>query len=112
MSELLASCQGNPLVAALCGYIFEPYAIELLEKGGTFTCRQLVHENNRIQPNETTLDIPSSIKTVVDKVVPNQTRSQLHVPKTTNYAAINAWIPGLGAFQMTGMISKAVLEMI
>jgi hypothetical protein len=29
MSELLASCQGNPLIAALCGYIFEPYAIEL-----------------------------------------------------------------------------------
>ena len=27
MSELLSSCQGNPLIAALCGYIFEPYAI-------------------------------------------------------------------------------------
>jgi hypothetical protein len=37
----------------------------------------------------------------VDKVVPNQTRNQLHVPKTTNYAAIDAWIPGIGAFQMT-----------
>ena len=37
----------------------------------------------------------------MDKVVPNQTRNQLHVPKTTNYAAIDAWIPGIGAFQMT-----------
>jgi hypothetical protein len=35
IKELLASCEGNPLTAALCGYIFEPYAIELLEKGGT-----------------------------------------------------------------------------
>jgi hypothetical protein len=101
MSELLASCQGNPLIATLCGYIFEPYAIELLEKGGAFKCRELVHGNKRIKPDETTLDIPSSIKTVVDKVVPNQTRNQLHVPKTTNYAAIDAWIPGIGAFQMT-----------
>ena len=101
MSELLASCQGNPLIAALCGYIFEPYAIKLLEKGGTFKCRELVHGNKRFKPDETTLDIPSSIKTVVDKVLPNQTRNQLHVPKTTNYAAIDAWIPGIGAFQMT-----------
>jgi len=101
MSELLASCQGNPLIAALSGYIFEPYAIELLEKGGTFKCRVLVHGNKRIKPDETTLNIPLSIKTVVDKVVPNQTRNQLHVPKTTNYAAIDAWIPGIGAFQMT-----------
>jgi hypothetical protein len=101
MSELLASCQGNPLMAALCGYIFEPYAIELLERGGSFRCRQLVHGNKRIKPDETTLDIPLSIKTVVDGVAPNQTRNRLHVPKTTNYAAIDAWIPGIGAFQMT-----------
>jgi hypothetical protein len=101
MRELLPSCQGNPLTAALCGYIFEPYAIELLEKGGVFKCRELVHGNKRIEPDETTLVIPSSIKTVVDKVVPSQTRNQLHVPKTTNYAAIDAWIPGIGAFQMT-----------
>jgi hypothetical protein len=101
MSELLASCEGNPLTAALCGYIFEPYAIELLEKGGSFKCRQLVHGNKRNKPDETTLDIPLSNKIVVDKVVPNQTPNQLHVPKTANYAAIDAWIPGIGAFQMT-----------
>ena len=103
MNELLASCQGNPLTAALCGYIFESYAIEMLEKGGDFQFRQLVHGSKRIKPDddETTLRIPSSTKTVVDKVVPNQTRDQLHVPKKTNYAAIDAWIPGIGAFQMT-----------
>jgi len=101
MSELLDSCQGNPLTAALCGYIFESHAIELLEKGGTFKCRELVRGNKKIKPGETTLVIQSSIKTVVDKVVPGQTRNQLHVPKTTNYTAIDAWIPGVGAFKMT-----------
>jgi hypothetical protein len=101
MSQLLASCQGNPLIAALSGYIFEPYAIELLEKGGAFKCRKLVHGNKRIKPDETTLVIPSSTKMVVDQVVPNQTNNQLYVPKTTNYTAIDAWIPGIGAFQMT-----------
>ena len=101
MRDLLASCAGNPLSAALCGYIFEPYAIELLEKGGTFTCRQLVRGNTKIKPIEITLDIPPSTKIVVDRVLPDQTVDQLYVPKTKNYAAIDAWIPGIGAFQMT-----------
>jgi hypothetical protein len=58
----------------------------------------LVHGN---KTDETTLNIPPSIKIVVDKVEPNQTHNRLHVPKTTNYVAIDAWIPGIGAFQMT-----------
>jgi hypothetical protein len=36
MRELLDSCAGNPLTAALCGTIFEPRAIDMLEKGGDF----------------------------------------------------------------------------
>jgi hypothetical protein len=91
----------NPLIYKLSGYICELHAIELLEKGGTFKCRALVYGNKRIKPDETILEIPSSIKTVVNKVEPNQTRNQLHVPESTNYTAIDAWIPGIGAFQMT-----------
>jgi hypothetical protein len=101
MKELLASCDGNPLTAALCGYIFEQYAIELLERGGEFTCRRLVHGNTLIHPNETTLNIPPSKKIIVDRVLPYQIVNQLYVPKAKNYAAIDAWIPGIGAFQMT-----------
>ncbi|KAI3636317.1 hypothetical protein MIR68_005669 [Amoeboaphelidium protococcarum] len=101
MCCLIASCEWNPLTSALCGYIFEPYAIELLEKGGVFKCRKLVHDCERFRHEETTLDIPSSIQTVVDKVMPNQTSNQLHVPKTKDCAAFDAWIPGIGAFQMT-----------
>jgi hypothetical protein len=103
MGELLESCQGNPLVASLCGYIFERYAFEMLEKGGPFACRKLVQVrgNKIIKQNETTLNIPASIKNVVDKVSCDQTHNQLYVPASTNYAAIDAWIPGIGAFQIT-----------
>ena len=101
MEELLASCEGNPLTASLCGYIFEPYVLELLEQGGTFSCRQLVRGNTKKQPSDTTLVIPPSTKVVVDKVLPNQTLNQLHVPRTKNYTAIDTWIPGIGAFQIT-----------
>eukprot|EP00804_Cyclotella_cryptica_P011830 CCRYP_015337-RB/>CCRYP_015337-RB protein AED:0.28 eAED:0.75 QI:201/0/0/1/0/0/3/0/756 len=101
MRQLLASCEGNPLTAALCGYIFESYAIESLERGGKFTCRELVGGNTKVQPKETTLKIPKSKKKVVDKVLRNQTSGQLYVPITRNYTAIDGWMPGIGAFQMT-----------
>jgi hypothetical protein len=101
MQDLFASCEGSPLTAALCGYVFEPYATELLERGGTFASRQLVRGNTKIKPIETTLDIPPSKKIVVDSVLFDQTVNQLYVPKMKNYTAIDAWIPGIGAFQMT-----------
>jgi hypothetical protein len=101
MAELLESSAGNPLTASLCGYIFEPYAFELLEKGGDFTCRQLVHGNKKLKPADTVLTIPSSTRMVVDKIELGQTQNRLYIPKTKNYTAIDAWIPGKGAFQMT-----------
>jgi hypothetical protein len=101
MAELLASCEGNPLTAALFGYIFELYAMDLLERGGTFTCRQLVHGNTRNLPPDTQLVIPQSTRIVADKPESNHTFNQLYVPKTKNYTAIDVWIPGIGAFQMT-----------
>lgn len=101
MRDLLSSCAGDPRVASFCGQIFEPYAIELLEKGGDFTCRKLVHGNAKIKPPETKLSIFPSNKIVVDQVRPNQTINQVHVPKKSNYPAIDAWIPGIGAFQIT-----------
>ncbi|OWY91614.1 LOW QUALITY PROTEIN: Crinkler (CRN), partial [Phytophthora megakarya] len=39
---VLATSDGNRLVQALCGYIFEPYCMNLLEQGGTFTYRELL----------------------------------------------------------------------
>ena len=54
------------------------------------------------------LDIPPSKKTIVDEVLPNQTRNQLHVAKTKNYASIDAWIPGIGAFQVTVAMNHGI----
>jgi hypothetical protein len=101
MRELLEACEGNPLIAAFCGHIFEAHAIEELEKGGKFTHRKLPHGNTKIQATETLLTIPPSTKQIAEKVEPDQTLGQLYVPKASNYAAIDAWIPGIGAFQMT-----------
>ena len=101
MAELLESSAGYPLTASLCGYIFEPFAFELLEKGGDFTCRQLVDGRKKLKPAETVLTIAPSTRMVVDKVERDQVQNQLYIPKTKNYTAIDAWIPGIGAFQMT-----------
>jgi len=96
MTSLLESCSGNPLTAALCGYIFEPHAIGLLERGGTFRCRKLEKDSPEFE-----LHVKPSEKRVVDRVLSSQLRDQLYVPRTKNYAAIDAWIPGIGAFQIT-----------
>jgi hypothetical protein len=102
MEYLLATCYGNPLTAALCECVFETYTLGLLEKGGHFDCHQLVgHASKRSWSVESTLEIARSVKSVVDRVSTDQTRHRLYVPKSTNYTAIDAWIPGLGGFQIT-----------
>jgi hypothetical protein len=85
----------------LCGYIFEPYVFELLENGGNFTCRKLVPGNTKEIPPDETLKIPPSKKEVAGRVLPDQTLNKLYVPRTRNYTAIDAWMHGIGAFQMT-----------
>ena len=60
-----------------------------------------MHGNSEIERIKSTLDIPTSMKTVVDQVSRDQILNQLHVPKTKNYTAIDAWIPGICAFQIT-----------
>ena len=101
MRESIGACEGNPLIAAFCGHIFEAHAIEELEKGGKFKHKKLTHGNTKIQATETLLTIPPSTKQIAEKVEPDQTLGQLYVPRASNYAAIDAWIPGIGAFQMT-----------
>ena len=98
---MTVSCTGNPLTAALCGYIFEPYAIEMLEKGGKFTHQKLERGNNQQESRDSKLTIQASKKIVVDRVLPGQRNNQLYVPKTKNFAAVDALIPGIGVFQMT-----------
>jgi hypothetical protein len=101
---LLSSYDGNPLIASLCGCIFEQYAIELLEEGGNFTSRSLEKEKTK----ELRLKIPPSRKMIADRVLAEHTRHQIYVPRTKNYTAIDAWIPGIGAFQITVSKNHAI----
>ena len=103
MPSLLESCQDMPHAAALCGHIFEDHALDLLQKGGTFRCRQLFQGKTRVQkPRNGSLLIPASGTRIpaVD-VDSTQASGQLYVASTKNFTAIEAWIPGIGAFQMT-----------
>ena len=101
MQSLLSSCSANTLAGSLCGYIFEPFAIKKLEAGGMFTCRELVTGN--IQNREELITFPVSIRPhlIVKNVVAGQAKKLLHLPLTSNYPGIDAWIPGTGGFQMT-----------
>ena len=84
------------------GTIFEQYAIEMLEKGGSFDCRELISgRQKRQKPSTFKLDVTASSKVIVDTVEQGQQNNVLHVPTTANYTAIDAWIPSVGAFQMT-----------
>ena len=63
---------------------------------------QLVRRTKRNKPSDiVTVDIPLSTRTIVQKVEANQIPNKLHVPKMRNSTPFDAWIPGIGAFQMT-----------
>lgn len=114
MESLLSSCNGNPLAQSLCGYIFEPYCLRLLQTGGRFKFRELFSGNQKRKPKQRrkrgrqyigdgqTIDIPPSQSAlIVDRVEVGQRANQLYVPRTSNYTAIDAWMPGVGGFQIT-----------
>lgn len=99
MKQLLEAALPTPQARALCGYIFEMHALKLLQKGGEFECRELGEEKKPCEIRT----IPKSPNPAqsVKKVEENQEVYQLHIPKATNYASIDAWMPGFGAFQIT-----------
>lgn len=123
MQSLLGSCDGNPLAQSLCGYIFERHSMDLLERGGTFVYRELLSGAQRKQntikrgrgagknckrgtpdsEDEETVNIPASpqLRQIVGRVEVDQCAYQLYVPQTSNYTAIDAWMPHFGGFQMT-----------
>ncbi|KAL7999158.1 putative P-loop containing nucleoside triphosphate hydrolase [Plasmopara halstedii] len=117
MQNFLGSCEnGVPLAQSLCGYTFESYAMDLLERGGKFVCRKL-HSGAEMQKlhaikrrrgttgnkDEEEISIPRSLqcRQIVERVDVGQVANQLYVPRTWNYTAIDAWMPHVGGFQMT-----------
>ncbi|KAG3088026.1 hypothetical protein PI125_g18484 [Phytophthora idaei] len=106
LQSLLGSSDGNPLAQSLCGYIFELYSMDRLEQGGTFVYRKLLSgksKRKRGTPADGTIDIPRSSqpRQIAERVKVGQHANQLYVPRTSNYTAIDAWMPQFGGFQMT-----------
>ena len=101
--NLLSSYEGEPLTAALCGYIFEPYALDRLVKGGQFTWRTCKKKDRKMRkPNNNDLiEIKPSARKTANGIEAHQESNVLYVPNTKNFAGIDAWIPGFGAFQIT-----------
>ena len=104
MNNLLISCEGQPLMNRLCSYFYEKQAIDDLEKGGKFECRCLlgdkVGETKKIEMP------PSTKQTVLDIYKPNRTRNGqknkiLYVPQSKNFPGVDAWMHGIGGFQIT-----------
>ena len=83
------------LTAIFCERVFRLFALELLEKGGVFKCHRL-----GLGYKETLVTIPPSQMIIVDGFKANQTKNQLHIPRENSCSAFDAWIPGIGVFQM------------
>ncbi|EGZ23507.1 hypothetical protein PHYSODRAFT_480338 [Phytophthora sojae] len=110
MESFLSACNGNPLAQSMCGYILEPHCLRLLHEGGSFEYRELLsgamqrqRKRGRRDIVETEITIPSSSKPsqIVEQVEAGQVANQLYVPRTSNYVAIDAWMPQFGGFQVT-----------
>jgi len=54
-----------------------------------------------IQEDVSFLIVEPSSRITADRILPNQKSRTLHVPTKKNYPAIDAWIPNIGAFQIT-----------
>jgi hypothetical protein len=74
----------------------------MLHEGGTIVGRELVAARAQKQFN-TMINVPRSVEPaiVAEQVATDQKTYQLYVPKASNFASIDAWMPGFGAFQMT-----------
>ncbi|KAK1940477.1 hypothetical protein P3T76_007928 [Phytophthora citrophthora] len=100
--ENLNSTDRDSLTQAICECIFELYAMQLLELGGTFRYRNLQTEQNceNVVEDENDLFIPMSWRKFVDRVEVGQSIDQLYVPKLAKDVAIDAWMVGVGGFQL------------
>jgi hypothetical protein len=101
LESFLRCYESELLYSSICGHIFELHVAKILGKGGTFTCRELVHGTVKDRTPDTSITIPSSNKIIVKKVELNQTELKLDIPQSENFTEINAWIPGIGVFHIT-----------
>jgi hypothetical protein len=114
MQALLESCQKpyNKWISSLLGRVFEDYVLEVFAKGGSFQVRKLLNPNNSATPpaEEPDVLIKASRPISVAGISRGQLPDVLHVPSSTNYPAIDAWIPSCGVFQMTVSLDHGIAQ--
>jgi hypothetical protein len=102
MFGLLSLTQEISLVSQIRGKIFELYVIGKLEQGGQFSCRALsTNKRKHDSVAQSNLVIPPSAKISANGVSADHIPNQLYVPENRNHPAIDAWMPGIGLFQIT-----------
>ncbi|KAE9046800.1 hypothetical protein PR003_g1593 [Phytophthora rubi] len=87
---------------SLCMYAFEPYALYMLQCGGTFKYRRLFSGNKRPLPDneedENSISV-GFIREMVESMDDGLNEYQLYEPKRPNCAPLDAWVPGFGGFR-------------
>jgi hypothetical protein len=101
LAKLLSSYIRTPLIDALCGYLFEPYALKKLEEGGPFIYRSLDKKSNEKDmntmklPEEMTLQIPPSTTRVIAETVTGrsdyQSASCTESQELSSFRCLDSW---------------------
>ena len=90
----------DDLCGSLVGKFFELHALTILEKGADLNCVRLYHGGRR-QSLPELLHIPRSHRVRCHRVSKTDAYHVLHVPILRTFAGIDAWISGIGGFQVT-----------
>jgi len=93
-----------PIGGSLRGGLFEGWAHNILQKGGTFAIRKL-----GVKTNENELIIPPCVEQWVEDFTPTG-KNIYYKPTSDNFPCVDAWIPNIGFFQMTVSRSHPIKE--
>ena len=100
-----ATFSRNKLYVSIFPKLFEKLAIESLARGGTFDCYVIPAPRAGEKTDNTPRDhgkvnIERSERKLVTGVSDQDEVGVLHYPTPVNYPGIDAWIPGVGLFQI------------
>ena len=102
----------NSLTGELAGRILEKCALQQIKQGGKFKYCSLNLDGTR-GVDETLLIPRSDVIRVANSVTGTELpRNVLYKPRSSRYPGIDAWIPTIGAFQVTVNLGHGLNEQI
>ena len=90
----------NSLTGQLAGKWFERHALQVLQSGKNFKCWNINSRDRSSWTEETVAIFPRETK-FVEKVCADQRDDVLYVPLSQTFPGIDAWVHGVGGFQIT-----------